>query len=376
MFHRALTPPQTKSFFLLGPRGTGKSSWVRARFPEAPYIDLLDSEIYAEMLANPKRLEAYVAKQTKRIVIDEIQRVPELLNEVHRLIEGKRLAFVLTGSSARKLRRSGVNLLAGRALSLTMHPLTASELGEAFQLKHSLQFGQLPLAYTEPDPRGFLKSYVSTYLREEVQQEGLTRNLPAFARFLETLSFSQGSVMNLSAIARDAAVNRKMVEDYVGILEDLMLGLRLPAFTKRAKRRVVQAPKFYFFDCGVFQAIRPRGPLDATTELGGLALETLVMQELRAAIDYAQRDATLHYWRTASGHEVDFVLYGADGLRAIEVKHTDTLRGADFHGLKSFREEYQMAACTVLYLGRKASTIDDIEIRPVADFLRQLPTWI
>ena len=143
MFHRALTPPQTKSFFLLGPRGTGKSSWVRARFPEAPYIDLLDSEIYAEMLANPKRLEAYVAKQTKRIVIDEIQRVPELLNEVHRLIEGKRLAFVLTGSSARKLRRSGVNLLAGRALSLTMHPLTASELGEALLLVFSAQAGRL-----------------------------------------------------------------------------------------------------------------------------------------------------------------------------------------------------------------------------------------
>ena len=196
-------------------------------------------------------------------MVDEVQRVPDILNEVHRLIESRGLRFVLTGSSARKLRRRGVNLLAGRALTRRMHPLTARELGRDFDLGRALRFGCLPFACTASDPQEYLASYVSTYLREEVQQEGLARNLAAFSRFLEAASFSQGSVLNMAAVARDCSVRAKVVEDYFAILENLLIAVRLPVFTRRAKRRLVAHPKFYFFDAGVFRAIRPRGPLES-----------------------------------------------------------------------------------------------------------------
>jgi len=208
--------------------------------------------------------------------------VPELLNEVHRLIEGRKARFVLTGSSARKLRGKGINLLGGRALTYQLFPLTAVELGTDFNLKRSVEFGHLPVACTEKEPQPYLESYVKTYLREEVQQEGLTRNLGAFARFLETASLSQTGQLNISEVARDSSVERKVVENYFHILEDLLLAQRLPVFTKRAGRRIVQHPKFYIFDAGVYRTIRPKGPLDGPEEIRGSALETLVYQELRA----------------------------------------------------------------------------------------------
>lgn len=373
LFARLQTAPDA-SFFLFGPRGTGKSAWVRATFPDAPIFDLLDPALQVELLAAPERLSRKIDPAYRgRVIIDEVQKIPALLDEVHRLIEDRGLRFVLTGSSARKLRRSGVNLLAGRARTKHLFPLTAAELGKDFDLAHSLRYGQLPAAYVERDPAAFLASYAQTYLREEVQQEGLTRNLGAFARFLELASFSQASLLNIAALAHDAAIDRKLAESYVSILEDLLLAVRLPAFTRKAKRRVTQHPKLFLFDAGVYRAIRPRGPLDSAAEIDGAALETLVLEELRAHNEYADLGYTLHYYRTATGHEVDFVLYGERGLVAIEVKRSDRLRSGDLSGLRTFLADYPMARAMIVYGGDRRFTEDRIEHVPVATFLRELP---
>ena len=365
MYPRLLDPPAAKSFFLFGPRGTGKSSWVRARFPDAIYLDLLESDLYTELLASPQRLERKIPPDYRGwVVIDEVQKVPEILDEVHRLIERKRLRFSLTGSSARKLKRKGVNLLAGRALTLRMHPLTVGELDRDFDLRHSLRFGQLPSVYVEKDPRSYLSSYTKTYLREEVQQEGLTRSLAAFGRFLEAASFSQASVLNVSGVARDCHVERKVVEDYFSILEDLMLATRVPVFTRRAKRRMVAHSKFYFFDVGVFRTLRPRGPLDSVEEVDGAAIETL-------GLGYA-----LHYWRSASGHEVDFVLYGERGLRAFEVKRSSRVRAEDLHSLETFLEDYPMAEASLVYCGDRDYREGRIHVLALESCLRRLPDLI
>jgi predicted AAA+ superfamily ATPase len=270
------------------------------------------------------------------VIIDEVQRVPDLLNEVHRLIESRKLRFVLSGSSARKLRRKGVNLLAGRALTRQMHPLTALELGKDFDLSRALRFGCLPFACTTEDPRDYLKSYVATYLREEVQQEGFARNIGAFSRFLEAASFSQGSVLNMAAVARECAIPAKVVEDYFSILEDLLIAIRVPVFTRRAKRRLAAHPKFYFFDAGVFQAIRPKGPLDAAEE------------------------------------EVDFVLYGERGLLAFEVKMRQTVRPEDLRGLSLFLADFPQAKAHLLYLGKRRWHERGIEIVPFTDAMARL----
>lgn len=347
---------------------------MKATFPKAVYIDLLESEIYNDLLAHPQRLETFIPKgHDDWIIIDEVQRVPALLNEVHRLIESRRLRFILTGSSARKLRHKGVNLLAGRALTHHLHPLTARELGGDFDLDHSLRFGHLPCAYTEADPRRYLQSYVSTYLREEVQQEGLTRNLAAFTRFLEAASFSQGGVLNISSVAQECAVERKVVENYFSILEDLLIASRLPVFTKRAKRRMAAHPKFYFFDVGVFRALRPMGPLDRPEEAEGAAYESLLFQELLAENDYGDLGYALSYWRTSQDQEVDFILYGPRGIRAFEVKRTARLSRGDFSGLKAFLEDYPMAKAHMVYGGERRMSEGEIDVIPMEEFLRSLP---
>jgi predicted AAA+ superfamily ATPase len=377
MYTRRLEPPRRQSFFLFGPRGVGKTAWLRARFPDAPYFDLLDADPYTRLLAAPGRLgDEIPAGYRGWVVLDEIQRLPDLLNEVHRLIEARRLRFVLTGSSARKLRRRGVNLLAGRAVTRFMHPLTVTELGKDFDLRRALQHGCLPFACTEPDPRDYLRSYVRTYLREEVQQEGFARNLAAFARFLEAASFSQGAILNMAAVARESAVNSKVAEDYFSILEDLLIAVRLPVFTRRAKRRVVAHPKFYFFDAGVFQAIRPRGPLDSPEEIRGAALETLFLQQLRAVNDYGELGYALHYWHTATGEEVDFVLYGERGLLAFEVKMTQVARPQDLRGLRRFREDHPQAKAFFVYTGSRRRHDAGIEILPAEEALRDLAELI
>ncbi len=373
MYTREIHPPTKKSFFLFGPRGTGKSTWVQRVFKKSLYLDLLDSDLYRLLLASPGRLETFVPPQYEGwVVIDEIQRIPDLLNEVHRLVESRGLLFALTGSSARKLRRKGTNLLAGRAVTLQMHPLTASELGEDFNLGHSLEYGHMPMVYSDPDPAAYLKSYVQTYLREEVQQEGLTRNLQTFARFLEAAGFSQASVLNISEVARECDANRKLVEEYFRILEDLLLATRLPAFRKRAKRRLTAHSKFFFFDVGVYRTIRPKGPLDRPEEIDGAALETLVFQEIRAINDYRDLGYELFFWRTSNGQEVDFVLYGEQEIVAIEVKRTKNLRKRDFSGLTAFCRDYPMARPILLYGGHRRLFDRGIEVVPLSEFFGNL----
>jgi predicted AAA+ superfamily ATPase len=377
MYPRLLQPPLKQSFFLFGPRGVGKTAWAHEQFPDALFFDLLDYQTYTQLLAAPQRLGDQIPQGYKGwVVVDEIQRVPELLNEVHRLIELRRLRFVLTGSSARKLRQRGVNLLAGRALTRHLHPLMASELGSDFDLKRALRWGCLPLACTSEKPQDYLNSYAATYLREEVQQEGFARNIGAFGRFLEAASFSQGSVLNMSAVARECAVSAKVVEDYFSILEDLLIAVRLPVFTKHAKRRLIAHPKFYYFDAGVFQSIRPRGPLDATEQIHGAALETLFLQQARALNDYGGLGYRLHYWRTAIGEEVDFVLYGERGLRAFEVKMAQNIRPDDLRGLLSFRTDFPQAKAYLLYLGNRRWHDRGVEVLPFADCVTQLDRWL
>ena len=310
------------------------------------------------------------------VVIDEIQKVPALLDEVHRLIEKKKLSFILTGSSPRKFRRGGVNLLAGRALTCAMHPLTAVEMGDDFNMGRALKQGLLPAVQTGPDPDRYLASYVKTYLDEEVRQEGLTRNLAAFARFLEAASFSQGGILNISVVARECAVERKVVENYFTILSDLLIAHKIPVFTKRSKRRLVSHPKFYFFDVGVFRSIRPAGFLDTPEEAEGPALETLILQNILAVNEAMDLGYQIHYWRTSNGTEVDFVLYGPHGFFAIEVKRGRRLPANALGGLKAFSEDYPTAKPILLYGGDRRLQKGNVAVLPVKDFLLNLPSFL
>lgn len=298
--------------------------------------------------------------------------MPDLLDEVHRLIEKRRWRFTLTGSNARRLRRGGVNLLAGRARTAAMHPLTAAELGNAFDLLHSVRYGQLPAVYVEKDPKAYLAAYAGTYLREEVQAEALTRSLDVFSRFLVAASFSQASVLSVATVARDLGLARKTVEGYFDLLEDLLLAVRLPVFTRRAKRAMTAHPKFFFFDAGVYRALRPVGPLDSAAEIDGPAVETLVMQELRATNDNLGLGYALSYWHTRDHKEVDFVLYGARGLLAFEVKRSARFRDEDLASLRLFKRDYPIAKCVLLYGGREDYAVDGIRVLPLARALPQL----
>ncbi|MFM8360166.1 MAG: ATP-binding protein [Verrucomicrobiota bacterium] len=357
----------------MGPRGVGKTAWLRTTFPNALFFDLLDGRTYQELLAAPDRLGARIPECfADWVIVDEVQRVPELLNEVHRLIEGRRLKFVLTGSSARKLRGRGVNLLAGRALTRHLHPLTAAELGNDFDLGRSLRWGGLPQAWTSPAPADFLSAYVHTYLREQVLQEGLTRNIAAFARFLEAASFSPGGVLNMAAVARECGISAKAAENWFTVLEDLLIGVRIPTFARRAKRRLVMHPKFYLFDAGVFQAVRPRGPLDVPESIHGPALETLFLQHLRAVNDYLGLGYAVHYWRTPAGDEVDFVVYGPRGMCAFEVKLTSRVRSDDLKSLRVFRDEYPMARAWLIHAGRERGHDSGVDVLPATEALPRL----
>jgi predicted AAA+ superfamily ATPase len=334
---------------------------------------LLDAPLYTDLLAHPERLRDFIPPRGEPwVILDEVQRVPQVLNEVHRLIEERKTRFILTGSSARSLRRKGTNLLAGRALTFRMHPLTSIELGADARFDTSLAHGRLPPALAAADPKAFLKAYVQTYLREEVQQEGFVRNIGSFSRFLEAASFSQGSVLNLAEVARDCAVERKTVSGYFEILEDLLLASTLPVFRRRAKRRLVSHPKFYFFDVGVYRALRPAGPLDKPEEIDGVSLESLVYQELIALNDYLGLGYELSFWRTSGGAEVDFVLYGERGIIALEVKRARRTSKADLAGLSLFQSDYPEARCILLSGGSRHEYREGVELIPIEEGLSSL----
>lgn len=368
---RLLKGPR-QSFFILGPRGTGKTTWIKDQFRNAVWINLLLPHEVSFYGAKPERLitTAEGAGENATIVIDEIQKIPELLSVVHHLIEQKKgYQFILTGSSTRKLRREGVDLLAGRALLKFMNPFVAAEMGSSFSLEKALEIGMLPLAWDNTSPEEVLSTYTALYLKEEIQTEGLVRNVGNFARFLEVMSFSHGSLLNLNNICSQCNVSRSSASNYLQILEDMLLGYTLNVFTKRAKRTLTSHPKFYLFDAGVFQALRPRGPLDKPQEIHGAALEGLVAQHLKAWIDDRLGDYQLSFWRTRGGSEVDFVLYGKDCFIAIEVKNGDSISRNDLSGLKGFKQDYPEAKLFFLYRGKRHLIQDGISCLPVEEFL-------
>lgn len=374
MYTRLLNPPKKNSYFLFGPRGTGKTTWIRSQYPKAVYIDLLRTDLYAQLSAHPESIESFIpAQYNDYIIIDEVQRVPEILNEVHRLIESPaHHRFVLTGSSARKLRQQGVNLLAGRAHTYQMHPLIANEVGQDFNIKQALNYGTLPEAYSGNDPKEYLQSYLSTYLEHEINQEGLTRNLSGFFRFLQVASYSQGSPINTSSIAREVGVNNKVVDNYFTILNDLLIGYFLPAFTRRAKRRLVHKPKFYFFDAGIYNTARPRGYLDTNNEIGGIALETLFFTHLRAINDYYRLNYSFSYFKTANGQEIDFIAYGPKGFHAFEIKYGKNISKQHLKNLIKFGKDYPEATLHLFYLGAHKMYQNNITIHPFEKDISQL----
>jgi predicted AAA+ superfamily ATPase len=367
------------NYLIFGPRGTGKSTWIKSELRPDIYIDLLKDDTYQRLLAHPERLQEYVhIKNPNIIVIDEIQKIPALTNEVHRLIELKKWKFILTGSSARKLKQSKANLLGGRALEKKMFPLTAMELGNDFDLVQSLQYGHLPSLFSQHNfnKEDFLKSYITVYLREELIQEGIIRNVQSFAKFLESASFSQASVLNISNIARDVDKDPKVISDYFEILEDLLIAYRLPIFSRKGKRKTIKKSKFYFFDVGVYRAIRPTGPLDNTSDLNGHAFETLVFQEIKALNEYLNWKYDLSYWHTDRGQEVDFILYGKRGLHAIECKCSATISATDLQSLILFKQDFKPAQLKMIYAGDEEMIINDVHIIPISKFLLSMDKYL
>jgi predicted AAA+ superfamily ATPase len=368
---RDINIPQT-SFFLFGPRGTGKSTFVKSLINKnSLYIDFLDPDTFRTYTAFPETLIKTVnAINPVQVIIDEVQKVPQILDVVHKIMEERKILFILTGSGARKLKKTGADLLGGRALYCRMHPFTANELGKSFSLDKALQTGLIPVIERSVDPAKTLSAYVDIYLREEIMAEGLVRNLGTFTRFLEIISFSHGTVLNVSNLARECQTGRGIVTGYIDILEDLLLAYRLTVFTRRAKRKTASHPKFYLFDNGLYRRLRQRGPLDIESEISGPALEGLVGQHLRAYSDYALPDTHLYYWRSLAGNEVDFVLYGGKTFAAVEVKNTKVIRPADYNGLVSFGDDYPEASLVLLYKGNVIMKHKNILVVPLEMFLR------
>ncbi len=372
--HRFLEDPG-QSFFLFGARGTGKSTWLREVFPQATVIDLLDPAVLRAYLSRPERIEevAGALREPAVLVIDEVQKVPRILDAVHSLMERKtRTRFVLTGSSTRKLRRAGVDLLAGRALLRTMHPFMAAELGSGFDLETALARGLLPVVVDSQRPAEALAAYVGLHVSEEVRSDGNVRKLGAFNRFLEAVSLSHATVLNIANVARECQVERKSVEGYISILEDMHLAFRIPVFRRRAKRALTSHPKLYLSDAGIFRTLRPTGPYDVPAESEGAALEGLVMQHLRAWIDHRGRRNALSFWRTASGVEVDAVVHGEDGFWALEVKNRDRVDARDLRALRSFLQDHPGCRPLMLYRGKERLVRSGITCMPCNEFLLRL----
>jgi predicted AAA+ superfamily ATPase len=366
------------SFFLFGPRGTGKSTFVKSLITKnSLYIDFLDPDTFRVYAAYPETLIKTVsAINPVKVIIDEVQKVPQILDVVHKIMEERKIQFILTGSGARKLKKEGADLLGGRALYCRMHPFTANELGTSFSIEKALQTGLIPVVERSPQPSKTLSAYVDIYLREEIMTEGLVRNLGTFTRFLEIISYSHGAVLNVSNIARECQTSRGIVTGYIDILEDLLLAYRLPVFAKRAKRKTASHPKFYLFDNGLYRRLRQRGPLDIESEISGPALEGLVGQHLRAYSDFALPETKLFYWRSMAGNEVDLVLYGGKTFTAIEVKNTKVPRPTDYNGLTSFGDDYPEASLILLYRGSVPMIHKNISVVPVELFLKRPEDYV
>ena len=368
-----LEATRTKSCFLFGPRQTGKSMLMRETLPPmTPIYNLLDQRVFLDLNQDPTRIRQELEARNFRdalVVVDEIQKLPGLLDEVHLMIETRGLRFLLTGSSARKLRSSGINLLGGRARSRHLHPFSWKELGASFELARALNFGLLPAIHVSEDPREDLRAYVGTYLKEEVANEGLTRNLPAFARFLEVAAACSGKMFNKTEVANDAKVPRTTVHEYFEILKDTLIGHELPPWNRSEKRKAIATPKFYLFDSGVVGAILNRPPLAPDSIEFGEAFEHFLFHELQTYIDARRPGLELTYWRSAAGQEVDFIL---GGETAIEVKTTSSVAPRHLRGLKAIGEEGLIKNLILVCQEPAPRKIGQILVLPWREFLDQL----
>ncbi len=364
---------RSRSVFLLGPRQTGKSSLIRHTLPkEIPLFDLLDHTLFASLAANPSLMRQQLEAQNYTqglVVIDEIQKLPELLNEIHLLIEKHSLRFLMTGSSARKLRRAGTNLLGGRASQFHLHPLTYHELGPRFDLIRALNFGLLPSVYFSDQPRSNLRDYVGLYLDLEIQQEASIRDISSFSRFLSVAALCNGQIINYSSIASDAREKRKTVTGYFQILEDTLIGDEVSAWSRSRKRKAMETSKFYLFDVGVARAINDLPDIKFKSKDFGDAFEHFICQEIRAYIDYYLPNGHLNYWRSTSNLEVDFVL---NHSTAIEVKAKDVVSHRDLRGIRALMEENLLKKYVVVSLEPKARLVGHVLILPWEEFLKSL----
>jgi len=368
---RIIKAPE-QSFFLMGPRGSGKTTWLRAIFPNAHWVDLLSEETYQRLLTSPalfaNELRAVAAGNW--VIVDEVQRLPNLLNEVHRFIEEKRLRFVLCGSSARKLKRGGVNLLAGRALRRSMHPFVPEELGGHFELDPALQFGTLPIVWDSPEKNETLAAYARFYLKEEIQAEALVRNLPGFARFLPVAALFHGQTLNVSNIARETGVARTTVSGYLDILEETLLCFRIPAYEAKLRVRERKLPKWYWCDAGLVRAMKRAGDSVAVEERGAL-FEGLVAQVIRAYKDYHRVCDDMYYWSSSarSRAEVDFLLAQGTEFVAVEAKSGNIFKETWCKGLRAVSQLKGLRRRIVVYpTGSRLQTPDGIEVMPFQHF--------
>ena len=362
---------QDDSLFLWGARQTGKSTLLKALFPKARYYDLLNANLFRSLSRNPSlmREQLILLPKGSVVIIDEVQKVPDLLDEVHWLIQNQGLHFILCGSSARKLRRSGANLLGGRALSNTLFPLVSAEIDD-FDLERALNYGTIPPHYLAKNPMRRLQAYIDDYIQQEIVAESVLRNLSAFTRFLEVAALSDTEIVNYTNIAAECGVSAKTVKEYFSILEETMFGFMLPAYTRTIKRRLVQSPKFYFFDVGIPNYLLERTPLKPDTADYGHAFEHLMVQELRAYLGYHHSRKQLSYWRTSSGIEVDCVI--GDAEVAIEFKSSTEVRNAQLKGLRTLAEEHPGVKRYVVSRETYPRLVDGIEIWPIRDFLAKL----
>lgn len=358
---------EKKSHFLLGPRLTGKSFLVKHALPDARVYDLLDDDVFRALSHDPKRLGQELESDDQVVVIDEVQRLPALLNEVHRLVESRRIRFLLTGSSARKLNRAGVNLLGGRARVKHLHPLTREELGKHFDLRRALRSGLLAAIYFSDDPRADLDTYVGTYLQQEIAAEAVTRNIPAFSRFLHTAAQCNATMVNFTKISNDAQVPRTTVHEYFDILKDTLIAHEVPAWKQSRKRKPVSTSKLYFFDVGVASALQGRLVEPRTPEFGS-AFETWILHELICHRDYRGGDP-VSYWRSTSGFEVDFVLGDHTG---IEVKASEHVAPQDLRSLRALGEEKKMKRLVCVSMESRRREVDGVRVLPYAAFLEEL----
>jgi predicted AAA+ superfamily ATPase len=359
------------SVFLWGARQTGKRTLLKILFPNARRYDLLKSEEFERLFRNPELLreELKDVDPNMPVIIDEVQKIPQLLNEVHWLISNRNIRFVLCGSSARKLIRCGANLLGGRALRTVMYPLVSAEIPD-FDLTKAIQHGMLPRHYTVQNPQRRLQAYIGDYLNEEIRAEALSRNLLSFTRFMEVAAQCSGEMAVYKNIAQDCGVSANTVKEYFNILEQTMIGYLISGFTATKKRRAIAAPKFYYFDVGIVNYLLKRENIPQGTEAFGHALEHLIIQEIIAYLGYTFSNAKLTYWRTSGGHEVDCII--GNGRIAIEIKSSNEVKSRHTKGLKAFQEDFPQARLIVVSMDKYKRVMGDVEIFPATEFLSEL----